>query len=199
MKHEIKKIIESYIRLIDDNEFDEFFQILQERYVTSTINEVAIALEQAGIRAIPHMTYIPEGYYMLNFTIADFTTPANIKVVGFKAFYGSDIETVHITSNVTDIIDSAFEACDLLETVVIDDNVKYIGDSCFYGCESLTSVTMPRSVTTLGIHVFGECPKLIDITYTGTMNEWHKIKHADNILSQSDVKKIRCTDGVIEN
>lgn len=77
-----------------------------------------------------------------------------------------------------------------IKTIVIDASVTTINKSAFSACTSLTSVTIPASVTAIGIDAFNNCPLLSTVIYTGTADEWNKIKIAsgNNALTDANIQ-----------
>ena len=197
MDANVKEILEKYIVLIEKDEWDEFFETIQNEWIPQTICKVAQTLERSGIFPILYMTFIPEGYFILS-GMEEYTTPDNVTRICYKSFYAADIESIHITGNVFDIGQYAFESCDFLTTVIMDEGVKYISDGAFYSCDELTSVILPRSLTDLGHNIFNSCDNLTELTYNGTISEWHKIRNREFINEGSYINKINCLDGTIE-
>ena len=68
--------------------------------------------------------------------------------------------TAVIPTSVTEIADSAFEACTRLMNVAISESVIRIGECAFRGCTGLTSVTLPASVIEIGGSAFSCCTGL---------------------------------------
>ena len=61
--------------------------------------------------------------------------------------------------------------------------------NAFSNCENLTKAELPKSLTYLSYVAFEGCPKLKDIYYTGSKEEWEKIKTSksyDYYLVNSD-------------
>ena len=196
LNFEVKEILEIYIKWIENEEWEKFFERIQEDYIPQTIAEVARTLESADVFPLPLLSFIPEGYF-LNSSIKEFITPSNIKRVCYKAFCASDVENVHITGNVYDVNQYAFEWCDLLESIIFDEGVKYIDDAVFYACTKLTKVVLPKSLERLGHNVFNGCDKLTEITYNGTCEEWHKVRNHEFINEGSYISRVSCSDNII--
>ena len=77
---------------------------------------------------------------------------------------------------VVKIGDDAFEYCTGLTSVTIGNSVTSIGDWAFSGCTGLTSITIPDSVTSIGSSAFYDCTGLTSVNYTGTREDWCRIK-----------------------
>ncbi|MCQ2324973.1 MAG: leucine-rich repeat domain-containing protein [Paludibacteraceae bacterium] len=132
------------------------------------------------------------------------TTDSTAEVIGMGSYYGSIIIPSMITHNsqtfsVTSIGNYAFYECSRLTSVSIPNSVTSIGREAFRGCCDITSITIPNSVTTIGSGAFALCNGLTSITignsvktigtsafyscaglrktnYTGTIDQWCKIK-----------------------
>lgn len=196
LRPEVKEILEKYISLIETNQWDTFFENIQNDWIPQTIGKVAETLESAGIFPLPYMTFIPEGYFILSL-ITEYTIPKNITRICYKAFCASDIEKIVIPSNVFDINQFAFEGCDFLTTFISEEGLHYIDDGCFYSCEALIHVTFPKSLKRIGHNVFNRCDNLTEIHYKGTVEEWNKISNHEFVNEGSYVSKIICIDGEI--
>lgn len=192
----VKEILEKYIKWIENEDWENFFERIQEDYIPQTIARVARALEQANIYPLHEMSYIPEGFF-LNDTLTNYTTLPNTKRICYKSFYASDVKQVHITGNVYDVNQYAFEGCDFLESIIFDEGVKYIDDAVFYACDELTKVVLPKSLERLGHNVFNRCDKLTEITYNGTCQDWRKIRNHEFVNEGSYISRIICSDDII--
>lgn len=193
----VKEILEKYIKWIEMEDWENFFERIQEDYIPQTIAKVARTLEAANINPLTGLSFIPEGYFLLS-NINEYTTPSNIKRICYKAFYASDVETVRITGNIFDVGQYAFEGCDFLASITFEEGVRYISDGVFYSCEELTTVILPKSLEVLGHNVFNGCDKLTEIVYNGTKENWLKIRNHEFVNEGSYVSKIICYDDVIE-
>lgn len=108
------------------------------------------------------------------------------------------VTSVTIPDGVTSIPDCAFRYCYSLTSITIPNSVTSISGYAFSGCSGLKSVTIPSSVTSIGEQAFYNCSKLRNIKYTGTKNQWLKIKHGYRWNDVSPIKTIHCVDGDIK-
>lgn len=196
MNSKVKEFIEKHISLIENNEFEYLFEKVLNSYLPQFIYQVVNVLESADIHPIPYLTFIPEGYYMLS-PIAEYITPENIRRICYEAFYASDLQKLHITSNCYEIESSAFKDCDDLTTVVIDEGLRHIGESAFYACDSLSVVMLPASLESIGMYAFQDCDQLLELHYAGTKDQWQAIRDSNHISNTSYISKIICSDGII--
>ena len=196
LRPEVKEIIEKHIVMIENNEWDSFFETIQNDWIPQTVGKVAETIESAGIFPLSSMTFIPEGYFTLS-NISEYNIPKNITRICYKSFYASDIERIHIPSNVFDIGQLAFEGCDFLTTFICEEGLEYLSDSAFYACDELLHVILPKSLKVLGHNVFNSCSKLVEINYKGTRNDWKTVKNHEFINEGSYISKVICADGVI--
>ena len=83
---------------------------------------------------------------------------------------------------------------------VIPDGVETIYknafDGYFYG-NNLTGIEVPKTVTNIGASAFYYSKSIENIYYAGTMEEWNAITKGSNWKSQTTLKTITCTDGII--
>ena len=194
LRPEVKEILEKYINLIEANNWDKFFETIQNDWVPQIVGKVANTLESCSIFPLPYMTFIPEGYFYIS-SITEFVVPQNIQRICYRAFAGSDLEKVHITSNVYDVNEQAFVDCDFLKTVIMNEGVRYIDNGVFYSCTALESVILPRSLQRIGHNVFNGCDNLTRIYYKGTTADWNKVVNREFINEGSYVRRIICSDG----
>ena len=110
-------------------------------------------------------------------SLQSITIPSSVTTIGDSAFYYcSSLQSITIPSSVTTIGNSAFYRCESLKSITIPEGVTEIGKGAFSWCTSLTSVTIPKSVTKIGDKAFYECMSIKTINYTGTKEEWGRIK-----------------------
>ena len=175
----VKQVLRTYKHYIEINDFNTFFEKIQEEYTPITTNAICNMLFTAQVDFLPYMTFLPEGCFEMS-EMSEYNIPQNIQRICFRCFNGSDLQQVIIPSNVYEIEEEALEACDFLSTVQIKEGCKHIGDSCFAYCGELTTVVLPSSLQSFGVAVFYGCFDLETIHYNGTVEQWHKIKNSDS-------------------
>ena len=85
----------------------------------------------------------------------------SLKTIAEDAFYGcSDLKSITIPKNVSEIKLCAFLDCASLKSITIPKSVSGIENYAFYGCSSLTSVTIPDNVIKIGYGVFRNCSSM---------------------------------------
>lgn len=84
------------------------------------------------------------------------------KIAG-NAFAGSDVKSVELGSNITEIGDGAFKGCKNLKTVKCSSGIKVIGKEAFKDCIILDNVELGDNITSLGDRAFRGCAKLENI------------------------------------
>ncbi|MDY5928439.1 MAG: leucine-rich repeat domain-containing protein [Candidatus Onthovivens sp.] len=70
------------------------------------------------------------------------------------------ITKVVLSSNITNIGNTAFKNCNALTLINIPDSVTSIGNDVFSGCIGLTLINIPNGVTSIGERVFFNCTSL---------------------------------------
>lgn len=65
------------------------------------------------------------------------------------------------------------------------------------GCRQLKSINFPKGVLSIGGYVFSFWCNLTNITYNGTKEQWNNVIKDNFWNSESKIKTITCTDGVI--
>ncbi|MBR6680239.1 MAG: leucine-rich repeat protein [Clostridia bacterium] len=82
------------------------------------------------------------------------------------------IETIKISSGITEIGDNAFAFCSKLTSVSIPSTVTSIGDSAFEACIALDAIEIPAGVTELGERVFAHCSALEEVIILGNVSHF---------------------------
>ena len=121
------------------------------------------------------MQKISEGMFAGCRALKKIKLPKNLKEIGEAAFDSAGIEELEIPESVTRIGERAFEFADL-KKIVLPQNVEKIGFKAFYYCNQLTKIYIPAKVTYIDLSAFENCSALTDIYYSGTKEQWEKIK-----------------------
>ena len=122
-----------------------------------------------------NMQKISEGMFAGCRALKKIKLPKNLKEIGEAAFDSAGIEELEIPESVTRIGERAFEFADL-KKIVLPQNVEKIGFKAFYYCNQLTKIYIPAKVTYIDLSAFENCSALTDIYYSGTKEQWEKIK-----------------------
>ncbi len=67
-----------------------------------------------------------------------------------------------------------------VEQLVLPSNVSTISSYAFANCANIKSVVIPKNVTTIYPNAFYGCNDITEIYYTGTTDEWERVKIATN-------------------
>lgn len=62
----------------------------------------------------------------------------------------------------------------------------------------ITSVTIPKSVTSIGGYAFDGCSSLTSVQFTGTKEQWNKVKLHEYWAYGSEIQMVQCTDGEVK-
>ena len=155
-------------------------------------------LISSDIDPLDYLDHIPQ-YFVAYTEIKSIDIPKHIKEIRSYAFSDCTLLTnVTIPDSVIDISDYAFPYCVNLKNITIPGDVINIGNYAFYCCESLIGITIPDSVLSIGKYAFGYCSSLTSINYTGTKEQWNKIKLEELWDMNSAIKSIHCADGDVE-
>ena len=85
--------------------------------------------------------------------------PVSVEIIGFAAFSGSGIESIHLPANLKTISTAAFSGCTNLKSVEFPEALTKIESRAFEK-SGLVRMELPDTVTTMGSGVFSECPNL---------------------------------------
>lgn len=182
---DIKGLYDSYAS------YRDFYRVAKGCKITQLLNSL-------GINPLNYLDYIPD-CFLLASGIKSITIPNHIKSIGQYAFgYCENLTGITIPDSVTSIEWRAFSGCTGLTSVTIGNGVTSIGGYIFEGCSSLASITISDHMMSIDYNTFGDCINLTAINYTGTKEQWSKIKLEKEWNKNSAIKTIHCTDGDIE-
>jgi len=93
--------------------------------------------------------------YPANAPYTSYTIPETVVVIADYAFYGcSNLDSVFITDQVTEIGISSFSYCSRLKYVDLGDGMQNIGSYAFDDCLSIDSIFIPAGVKHLSAYTF---------------------------------------------
>lgn len=100
----------------------------------------------------------------------DYKMPDTVQAINNCAFKGSNLESVTISQNVSEIVYYAFAESGSLKQVVLPDNLNAISTHAFADCPVLTDVKLPSSLAILDDNVF-RCTNIKKITIPSGVKE----------------------------
>lgn len=120
-----------------------------------------------------------------------YSIPSGVETVGECAFEGcKNLKNVVIPNGVSKMGSYAFADCINLETAIIYEGVTSLNGFTFGKCSNLKKVYIPQSVTTIGDELapaFVSCDSLSDVYYSGTEEDWLKIKITDEVINNATI------------
>ena len=102
--------------------------------------------------------------------------PDSITAMNSAFFMCENLKYIKLPSNIKSIGAFEFVGCEMLKNINIPNNVKSIGESAFEGCVGLIKIIVPNSIKSIDDYAFDSCEKLKDVYYSGSKEEWDKIK-----------------------
>ena len=185
--------------LIAKNDLAAVYKRYAPNISTPPYNYLSEYLIDLGINPINYFKKsIPEAAFAHCTNLTSINIPDHITAIGHQAFMNcTSLKSIDIPSSVTKIGEWAFYRCDSLTDIVIPDGVKAIRAFAFERCFSLTSVTIPDSVHMIDMCAFQRCEKMTDIHYSGTKEQWSKIKKGARWRFCFATITVHCADGDI--
>ena len=99
--------------------------------------------------------------FFYNFVDTAYTVPADVQVIGERAFaYHNKIRQVTLPAGLKTIGSYAFSGCVDLQSIQIPDSVNHLGSFAFRGCSELKEVTVGAGVTVVSSYSFNNCTSL---------------------------------------
>lgn len=170
MSEVVKKLIETYIDDIDNNNFEFLYsRIASEGLHKSIVRELTDSFWDCGIYPVEYLDYIPSCYL------------AN-----------TDIHTYHIPEHIKRIKQGAFFETPL-ESIILHDNIVKVDSLSFARCLNLKSVTIQNPQIVISADAFMLDSALQDIYFNGTFNEYINLDHMIMVDRGHDLI-IHCTD-----
>ncbi|MBR0447466.1 MAG: leucine-rich repeat protein, partial [Clostridia bacterium] len=84
----------------------------------------------------------------------NYVMPNTVTTIDSMAFWGTQLESVTVSSKVTDIVYYSFADSSSLKKVVLPEGLQSIGFHAFSGCGNLTDIALPSTVTMLDTSCF---------------------------------------------
>ena len=193
---EIKQFIEKNIKLIENNDFDNFFYRAEGLFNINTIGILADVFKTIGCNPLEYMTFIPKGFFIIT-DVDQLTVSHSIRRFGKRAFQHCSLKELVVPSSVYTVNMYCFAGSDI-ETIHFEEGVVDIGEGCFLNCTSLKEVYLPSTIMRINESVFEGCSNLSTISYGGRKRDWVSLPGHQYITDGCDIKYIVCFDGLIE-
>ena len=104
----------------------------------------------------------------------------NVTYIGQGCFQGcSSLEEIRIPDSVIRTGTSVFEECTSLKKITISSNLNLISQNVFMNCRNLEEIRIPESIGAIAPFAFLNCSSLKDVYYSGSKEQWEKIKIGD--------------------
>ena len=109
--------------------------------------------------------------------------PDSVTSIGSKAFFDCYLENIVLGDGLENLEGFNFDSH--LKAIIIGNSITKIEDYAFENCTSLESITIGNSVKSIGRWAFNGCINLSKTNYSGTIEQWVKIKfgHAGGSVS----------------
>lgn len=119
------------------------------------------ALDSIDLRSATSMKN--EAFYRCS-SLKNFILGDDLQTIPEYAFYGTAIDTIATSRNVTTIESSAFRECPSLVSISLSAGLLSIGDNAFYNCPSLVSVSLGTGLLSIGDNAFDKCSSLVSVS-----------------------------------
>lgn len=113
---------------------------------------------------------INQSAFRKNTKITSVKLPDTVTEIVTGSFSGcTNLQSVTLSKNMTQIPVYAFEKCSSLKSIAIPDKVANISSNAFYKCTSLSSVTFGSGVTTIEKEAFRGCTALTSVSLPNSL------------------------------
>ena len=151
LRKEVKDLILKNKQYIQNNNWDGFFESIEAAMEASEFTHLTeYTKHEIDYWGVVHEVYAGVFQFCLE-CVPDLLY--KITYIPRYAFFGSDIKSINIPSNIKEIRECAFVSS-LLERIDIPNSVKRIGYGAFSYCESLEYVIIPDGVMEISEGIF---------------------------------------------
>ena len=119
----LKAFIERHINLIENNQFEQLYELTWQDYGDIEQGELTQVLESCGIYPIEHIKNLPYRYYAHS-NKEEIRIPSNITAIEPEIIAGSDVRILYLPKTITVTGDEAFILARKLEKIVYEGTKK---------------------------------------------------------------------------
>lgn len=201
--NKVHQLIKDYISEIEADDFETIYTDAEDSEgdwdIISGFTRTLLRAQIDPLGPNSNLSFVPKSYLERSVEIFSIEIPSRIQFIGKNAFCSSNLKQVEFEDNssCTTLGFNSFAETHL-ESIYIPDSVKSIHTSAFSGCWKLSKVSLPSSIQQIQYAAFEECPRLTQIEYRGTMSEFENVDTSCFRENRHSVKKVICTDGVID-
>ena len=124
----------------------------------------------AAIKGLP-VTSIGESAFRDWRALKFVNIPEGVERIGYYAFRGCSLESLHLPSSIRDLGNACFERNVKLTSLEFCEGLKSITASAFRNCTNLEDLHLPRSIETIGDGAFSGCRSLEKIDFPEGLRE----------------------------
>lgn len=144
------------------------------------------------------LTSIGSKAFQLCRNLSKVIIPDGVKAIGDEAFLGCyNITTLTLGEELSKLGKAAFKSCWSIRDIVITGKVIRIMESTFEDCRALESLVLSQNIICIDALAFKECSALSSLTYDGTKEKFARVLLMENWRTESAVKEVVCTDGIV--
>ena len=193
-----QKFIESYMYLIDQNNFEAFYNLAGQDLVVMSIHKLTRLFLEAEIYPLEYMESVPEYYSCFDDALDKVILPDHIKDISRAAFTASSISSIKLSQNLQYIGSGAFSACTSLKgAIYLPDKLKTVGEGAFQE-SNIGSVSLPQEIKYIDANAFADCYRLTSVKYRGTVRQFQHVRISPTAFNHSGyLDFIECIDGTI--
>lgn len=92
-----------------------------------------------------------------------------VRTIGIDSFANSSIESVVLPDTVEEVLDNAFDGCEMLKTIQFSANLKKICTQAFRKCSKLKKVLLPQGLSIIGPEAFAYCGNVTEVYIPGSV------------------------------
>ena len=162
MNQRIEDFISERIAIIDANDWESIYVMLQHHYSGEDTGDFTTYVYAAGIDPLPYLDHVPQ-HYLYYSSLVNLEIPEGIKDIDHGAFSNSAIEKLNIPESCERIFSYSCSNCAELKSVHLGSNVKSIGANAFFNCSKLQEITFPKDLDSIGASAFKWCDSLPEV------------------------------------